>query len=222
MTAKLSQYITEWNGHIIPFEDRPDTAVWSGDEVFRIVEAWTTRDGGWDVSDLDGSLPQWARDHYLSPEFHTQGGDHHLFGAVRGQDGALRENHLFYFWPEGANKLLLPPAQFEQFVKDKGAVRRADPRAKFADIPIYAPGFDPKLAERGTWCWAPMGPADVFWGGGLPWNLHISWFVVWQAEPRVKPPAPPVEGDVSAVLAEVKATHSDLKALARHLGLPLT
>jgi hypothetical protein len=57
-------------------------------------------------------------------------------------------------------------------------------RSGWANI-VTGPGssFVPERNESGPWCWAPPGAAEVVCGGGLPANLHISFFVVWQAVP---------------------------------------
>jgi len=47
---------------------------------------------------------------------------------------------------------------------------------------MFGSSYVPERGEQGPWCWTPRGlVAEVMCGGGMPANLHISTFVVWQA-----------------------------------------
>src|SRR5204862_221453 len=61
-------------------------------------------------------------------------------------------------------------------------------RSGWANLVVFNT-FNPDRGESGAWCWCPQGASDVAVGGGMPNKLHVSFFVVWQAEPRqVTPP----------------------------------
>lgn len=174
---RISQWVSEFNGAITELPDRPDSdQLEGGDIVYVIKDVFTTLLGSWDPTDQPGSIPQWARDDYLSADFHQAGGDHHLFGAVIGLDGEFMRQKGVFFWSDGLDELGNP--DYSDYV-----VRETDPISGWSDIPIFS-GYFPDQGQQGPWCWSTVGPADVMCGGGLPYNQHISWFVVWQAMRR--------------------------------------
>lgn len=174
---RISQWVIEYNGAITELADRPDSdQLQGGDVVYIIKDVFTTRDGSWEPSDVPGSIPQWARDDYLSADFHQAGGDHNLFAAVIGLDGKFMQQKGVFYWSDGLEQLANP--QYTGYV-----TRETDPTSGWSDIPVFA-GYFPDQGQQGPWCWSTVGPADVMCGGGLPYNLHISWFVVWQAMSR--------------------------------------
>ena len=173
---RISPWVDEFNGFITALGDRPDASQLQDDVVYVIKDVFTTRDGSWEPSDLPGSIPQWARDDYLAREFNNAGGDHHLFAAVIGLDGQFMQCKGIFFWSDGLRKLGYP--NYSGYVP-----RETDPSSGWGDIPVFA-GYFPDQGQSGPWCWTTVGPADVMGGGGLPYNLHVSWFVVWQAMRR--------------------------------------
>lgn len=171
---RISEWVTAYNMAIKSIDERPDSPPSTG---FRYVikDVFTTVNGSWEVSDTPGSIPQWARDDYLSSDFVEAGADHHLFAAVLGVDGLLLRGQQIRYWSDGFDRLGDP---------DYAGYIHAETQAQsgWANIPIYGgSSFSPERGESGPWCWTPAGRAEVMIGGGLPNNHHISTFVVWQA-----------------------------------------
>lgn len=164
----ISRWASKWRASVIPAE--AFGPLQPGDVVYRVKHLFTTRDGSWDPSDKDGSLPQWARDTYLKPmsdpQYNDDGGaDHNLFGAVE-QGGRLVPALKFGYWT-GDNQ-----HRSERYAKRHG----------WANIPIWNI-FYPDQGSGGAWLWSPSGVAcDVVSGGGMPYGLHVSWWAVWTAE----------------------------------------
>lgn len=171
---RISPWVIEWNASIVDIPDRPDAGnLQGGDVVYVLKDIFTTINGSWEPSNQPGSIPQWARDDYLSSDFANAGGDHNLFAAAIGLDGQLMKQKGMFFWSDGIEQLGNPDYT--------GYNRRdTDPTSGWADIPIFAPPFYPDQGQSGPWCWSTVGPADVLCGGGLPYNQHVSWFAVWQ------------------------------------------
>jgi hypothetical protein len=164
-------------------EQRPDQP--SGDTIHMVKDVFTTRDGVWQPSTEIGSINDWAVADYLRPlgapdYFDDAGGAHHLFAAILGQDGQLIRNAEIRFWSDGFAQLGNP--NYQGYV-----VRQTKEHSGWINIPLE-PGsaYMPSRGERGPWCWAPAGPSEVVCGGGMPYKLHVSMFVVWQAVPRTQ------------------------------------
>lgn len=176
----ISDWSTRFNMRVVRCEDRPDRP--AGDTVYRLVDLFTTNGGSWDPSDRLGSVTSWARAKYLRPLgasdfFDDAGGDHHLFARVLDANGQpIITEELICFWSDGFDRLA-----------DTGYAGffHATPKrhSGWANQPIFD-SFNPERGERGAWCWCPEGAADVVCGGGLPNNHHVSFFAVWQAQPR--------------------------------------
>ncbi|MEZ4866959.1 MAG: hypothetical protein R3C14_36895 [Caldilineaceae bacterium] len=179
---RISNWATRLNVEVVHCEDRPDNP--EGAIVYRLKDLFTTRDGQWDPTDTPGSIEQWARDSYLRPwnapdVFDDAGGDHNLFARVLDLDGKPITTHdLVIGWSDGLH--LLGDPNFPEHIK-----LTMTPKAKsgWGNQPVWN-HFSPERGERGAWAWCPQGAADVVVGGGLPNNLHVSWFAVWQAERR--------------------------------------
>jgi hypothetical protein len=177
---RISEWIPVYNVSVKPLMARPDRP--KSDVVYVVKDLFTTRHGSWEPVALPGSIPQWARDAYLKPlhapdYFDDAGGDHHLFAAVIGLDGKLVRGQEIIYWSDGFEMLKDPT--YDNYVR-----RKTKEKSGWANI-ITGPGssFVPERNESGPWCWAPAGAAEVVCGGGLPANVHISFFVVWQAVP---------------------------------------
>lgn len=189
---RISTWVEQWGGEIVPCTLKPEQT------GFRVRDAFTTRDGSWEPSDKPGSVPQWARDSYLkpltSPYYNDDGGaDHHLFGAILQTSGLLTPFASFDFWTHTDNRNHI-------VVKAK--------KHGWANQVIFS-HFSPERGERGAWAWRPSGvPADVFIGGGMPNNLHVSWYVVWESvvgSGEVDPPDnPPDDGDLVGRVAALE------------------
>ncbi len=179
---RISNWATQFNAKIICSEDRPDNP--TGDMIYRIKDVFTTCDGSWDPSNATGAIEQWATSSYLLPPndptyFDDAGGAHHIFARVLDLEGKpITNQDEFICWSDGVH--LLGQANFAQYIK-----MTITPKARsgWGNQPIWS-SFSPARGETGPWAWCPRGAADVIVGGGLPDNLHISWFVVWQAEKR--------------------------------------
>lgn len=231
MQQRISEWIKKFNLKVIACEDRPDHP--AGDVVYRLKDLFTTCRGSWEPSGQPGERPQWARDAYLRPAgapdyFDDAGGDHHLFARVLDLEGKpVTSENLIIGWSDGF--ALLGQPDFAQHIN-----LRMTPKAKsgWANQPIWT-SFCPERNESGPWCWCPTGAADVVVGGGLPNNVHISTFAVWQAERRHGGDDQENGGDVDldavrrtlwANLNVVYKPNSVFAAYARahNLGAPLT
>ncbi|MCB0046151.1 MAG: M23 family metallopeptidase [Caldilineaceae bacterium] len=200
----IERRTTEWFDHynmqIATLAQRPDNPDAGGDTVYVLRDVFTTYLGSWEPSNETGSIPQWARDAYLSGQFLEAGADHHLFGAVLDRDGNLIKDTPLRFWSDGFDKLA--DGSYEGYL-----TIRTKSDSGWANNPM-GPGssYVPERGERGPWCWAPEGAAEVMCGGGLPARHHLSTFAVWQAMDRTAyeaavnggtPVAPPVEPPVA-------------------------
>ena len=171
---QFSGSMQKLNMAIQPLDGQPQ----AGDLVYVVKEFFTTELGSWELDDKEFGVEPWARERYLKPRgapdyFDDAGGDHHLFGAVIGEDGELKRNFPFMFsFPDGLNR----PVTKEQ--------------SGWACVPVYSK-YAPDQGERGAWVWHPRpGEAEgvaegrVFVekmeGGSLPWGRHVSMFAVWQ------------------------------------------
>lgn len=191
---RISEWATKFNAIIEPAKAKP------GETYYRVRDLFTTRDGSWEPSNKPGSVPQWARDTYLHgtnhPQYNSDGGaDHHIFGAVA--DGAnLKPLGNITFWTPDYNGNMTI-----QRVKTHGWANS-----------VIDSSFVPERGERGPWAWQPSPAlADIVIGGGLPANMHVSWFCVWEAftmPPVIVPPIdPPIEpgddGDYAALRRDI-------------------
>ncbi|HAJ34786.1 MAG TPA: hypothetical protein DCL15_03695 [Chloroflexi bacterium] len=196
--------------------ERPDhPAVGPDNVVYVIKDVFTTRDSSWEPSSVYGSIDQWARDAYLKPVsdpeyFDDAGADHHLFALILDLNGNKLKNHELLFWSDGFEQLGNPA--YDGYVRGPGDYRYPVTKDKsgWGNIVMFGSSYVPERGEQGPWCWTPRGlPAEVMCGGGMPANMHISTFVVWQAvrvaaqpnEPPIEPtpqpptPQPPTTGD---------------------------
>lgn len=234
---RSSEWIQRFNLSVKPSESRPDNP--SGETVYRVKELFTTQFGSWEADNAVGAIPQWARDSYLRPwgaddYFDDAGGDHHLFARVLDLNGnPVKQENLIRYWSDGFQKLGDP--NYNNYV-------RMTPKqgSGWANQVIFN-SYVPERGEIGAWCWCPEGAADVVVGGGLPANLHISTFAVWQAQRRSGTGAPtstdggsviptqPTDGNElirSAVWTKVGITFSNTSAFAdyarrNNLGAPV-
>jgi len=176
---RMGSWAGSFNLSVIPIEQRPDKP--TGEIRFVVKDIFTTRDGSWEPSAQAGSIDRWARE-YLKPfgapdYFDDAGGDHHLFAAVIGLDGKLITEQAVRYWIGGTEPLA--DLTYGGFI-DKAT----NSASGWATLPLdLAASFAPANGASGPWCWAPIGAAEIVCGGGLPDNLPISTFVVWQAVP---------------------------------------
>ena len=168
---------------ITPFEQRADKDEWTGDQVWRIMDVFTTDEGSWELSDKFGSVDAWARtDYHQGRDFDGSGGSHHFFikrldaaGNVMPGAGLL--------WSLAGEPWIMRPA------KNDGS----------ENLPLENCQYDPSAGAHGVWRGTVVAPADVLNGVGLPllrgYTQHTSTYVVFKAFPRtvVMPPTPEVE-----------------------------
>ena len=183
VTLRVSDAQMALNTKLHGIQERGDYAstALQGDVVYMIQDVFTTRNGSWEPTGESLSVPQWARNDYLKPFgaadwFDDAGADHHIFGAVIGLDGNLIREQEIVFWSDGFDKL--GDSNYDGFVS-----QQTKSGSGWTNLPM-GPGsnFVPERGESGPWSWMPGGAmAEVFSGGGLPANHHISTFVVWRA-----------------------------------------
>ena len=157
-----------------------------GAVVYRVKDIFTTRDGSWEPSSIPGSIPQWARDSYLTKEFDDAGGATHLFGAM--ENGGLVAGIPIRFWTHADNA---------------NHTNQVTKRSGWANLPLSPDAsFVPDRGEVGPWAWRPASyPADTVIGGGLPQRWHVSTFAVWERtiEPVTTPPDDDGDGENSDI-----------------------
>jgi len=200
---RLGAWVRPMRLSIKPMADRPDhPTVAPGDEVYLIKDVFTTRDSSWEPSNVYGSIDAWAREAYLKPVgdpeyFDDAGADHHLFALILDRDGNKIKMHDLLYWSDGFDMLGDPT--YDGYAQGPGDYRYPITKEKsgWGNIVMFGSSYVPERGEQGPWCWTPRGlPAEVMCGGGMPANMHISTFVVWQAtkmEQVVAPTPEPTE-----------------------------
>jgi hypothetical protein len=189
-TGTVDRRITRWAGamrlSIKAIAERPDTTTGSIDYV--IKDVFTTRAGSWEVTGEPYSVPQWAKDAYLTGAFQKAHERTNLYAAVLGLDGKFVMGQEIAFWTGGLGKL-----------SDLGSttwnVVRAHEAPGWATMVMFASSkYDAAGGFEGPWCFAPNKPlpAEVLCGSGLPNGEQVSTFVVWQAVERSVVPTPPM------------------------------
>lgn len=193
------------NLQVIPFRERTDfdaDKMSAGSLVWLVKDIFTTHNGNWDVEAkaaikaaqvseaerreeneavLAGPLfgiDQWARDAYLfppnDPRYNSDGGaDHNIQVCVQNQDGTQLAGAGVVFSSNGVSALQ-PPGPDE-------VLRNTEPHG-WGNIPIFAPAsYPPALGPWSATKLSDLGAADIVTGMGLPWNWHVSTFIVYQA-----------------------------------------
>jgi len=124
-------------------------------KTYQLFAAFITIDGSWD------NIPEWARV-YDTPDFPERGGDHNVFGRCLDAGGqVLGEKWFELTWPDGAD------------------YRQPEQHSGWANIPIFGGAYYPDQGQSGPYSWNPFG-GNKLQGIGLPYNLHYSFFGVWQ------------------------------------------
>jgi hypothetical protein len=195
VTALITRRYTTWledlNYSIQSLASRPDNP--AGDVVYLVKDLFTTYQGKWDVTGGRWTVPQWAKDAYLTGSFLEAGVDHHLMAAVIGLDGQFIKNHEIAFWSDGFDKL--GDSGYSSFVRE-----RTKEASGWANYPMgQSSAYNPDAGTSGPWCYMPAGPSEVLCGAGLPLGHQVTTFVVWQAVLRSEldggtptpPPTPP-------------------------------
>lgn len=194
--ATIVRRISPWFGHynmaIKAIDERPDKPQPpTGEEntVWIIKDVFTTLNGSWTPGEAPGSIPQWAVDAYQSEAFTDANADHNLFAAVLDKQGNFIFGREVRFWSDGFAQLGNP--DYDKYVIEQ----TRDPMG-FVGVTIFtSSNFVPERGETGPWCFTPAGRAEVFTGGGLPANHHLTTFVVWQEVDMEASPETPEEPD---------------------------
>ena len=189
----MQRRITEWADSmhlsIKSIAERPDST--TGDVEYVIKDVFTTRAGSWDVTSERYSVPQWAKDAYLSGAFQKAYERSNLYAAVIGLDGQYVTGQEIVYWTGGLGKLT-----------DLGSttwnVLNTNETPGWATMVMFgSSNYDAAAGMEGPWCFAPNKPlpAEVLCGAGLPNGEQVSTFVVWQAvqggvTPTPTPPTP--------------------------------
>lgn len=171
----------------------------NGQQVYRVKDIFTTRNGSWEPSSVEGSIEPWARALYLRPfgaadYFDDGGGDHHLFGAIVEPvtSRTIKTGGIHYWtWTDDSNHVV-------QTVKTKSGW------ANNLMFNVYNPDLDLNTGtgEKGAWACSPSTtiPADIVLGAGMPFNWHVSFFATWTLESAVV--TPPIDTDPLAIKAD--------------------
>jgi hypothetical protein len=209
------------NVGVIKWNERADAHLWPVEKnptVYVLADLWSTHDGQWNVPEnVRWAPPAWARTYIENPPwgapgyFDDAGGDHNVFIAVRGLDGKLKTNHTCVFGSKGTT--------LEAFTTPSAWETRATKASGWANLPVWNIYY-PDQGQVGAWAWWAFGASDVIFGGGMPYNNHVSVFAVLQEIPRpvIEPePGEPSEWQAAAlaVLGEIR---DDQRRLIAHLG----
>ncbi len=185
---RLGSWVERMNLSIKTIAERPDAPVLGPDRIVYVIkDVFTTRDSLWELSSHYGGIDQWARDAYLKPMgdpeyFDDAGADHHLFALILDLEGNKLKGHELLYWSDGLDRLGDPA--YTGYAQGPGDHRYPVTKDKsgWGNVVMFGSSYVPERGEQGPWCWTPRGlVAEVMCGGGMPANLHISTFVVWQA-----------------------------------------
>jgi hypothetical protein len=184
----VTRRVTEWAAalrlSIKTIAERPDTT--TGDVEYVVKDVFTTRNGAWDVSGERYSVPQWARDAYLTGAFQKAFEQNNLYAAIIGLDGQFVSDQEIVFWTGGLGKL-------NDLGSTTWAVQKTNESPGWATMLMGgSSNYDAAGGMEGPWCFAPNKPrpAEVLCGAGLPNGEKVSTFVVWQAVQKGVTPVP--------------------------------
>lgn len=153
-TATPEPWTLEWDSRL----DNLNVSIdWSEMQARRYWPAavWITVDGNWD------DVPAWAKRYLV--DFPEAGGDHNVFGRCLDQYGAALDKTFVLSWPDGADG-------------------RTPETSGWANVPIYGGAYYPNQGQVGPYSWEALNGLPVR-GIGMPYNQHVSFFVVWQEQP---------------------------------------
>jgi hypothetical protein len=204
--VRKGRWIDQLNAVIVPFEQRPDVARWKNDGIYyRIVEAFDTRDGRWDLENQGarGCIDPWASAEWeMGSTISGSGGATHFFLVALDRYGKRMPGKGMWFFKEMS-------ANFEP-------INKWDAKADGTEnIPLGGNSFVPERGERGAWSGCLFGRSDVFVGAGLPANEHISWIVVFQETVDTDPDP---TGDLAELIALQKTANAYLAKICRHFA----
>lgn len=133
----------------------PVSVDFRGKAIYHVVALWTTLNGSWDS--VPACARQWQRD--------TLGGDHHIYMRVETRAGDPVATTYVVDWPPYDDSV--------------AAVRQAEPDG-WANVPIAGQNWNPLAGPGPYLAWVFNG--DRVYGMGLPYNRHVSYFIVWRAD----------------------------------------
>jgi hypothetical protein len=180
--STVQRRVTEWADDmslsIKSISERPDTT--TGNIEYVIKDVFTTRAGSWDAAGERYSVPQWAKDAYLTGAFQKAYERTDLYAAVVGLDGQFVTGQEIVYWTGGFGKLTDLGSSTWNVLTTNEAPGWA------AMVMFTSSNYDAAGGMEGPWCFTPNKPlaAEVLCGGGLPNGDQVSTFVVWQAVPR--------------------------------------
>ena len=179
-----------------------------------IKDVFTTRAGSWDVTSDRYSVPQWAKDAYLTGAFQKAYERTNLYAAVIGLDGQFVTGQEIVYWTGGLGKLT-----------DLGSttwnVLKTNETPGWATMVMFgSSNYDAAAGWKAPWCFAPNKPlpAEVLCGAGLPNGEQVSTFVVWQAVQARRhahadtADTDTADTDTNAANTHAHATHADTHA----------
>lgn len=190
---RITPFADELNLKVIPATPRA-----ADGKVLRLYDLFTTRDGSWEPSAHNYSIPQWARDTYLKPWGHADyfddaGADHHVLGGVYDPTTKSMDKNIvmhYWTWADDGNHT-------DQPVKTKSG---------WANIIMFGKYF-PDQGHTGPYAWQPKSavPADIVQGAGMPYNLHVSFFATWVLTTETQVPVPDPTEDARILKLETWA-----------------
>ena len=205
------------NLKVMPWQDRPDKAAWSGNTVYVLKDLWSTYNGSWEyANDSKWTLPQWARDTYLKsmddPLYIAEGGaDHHILGGCLDINGARMAGKGMLFTTNGINSF------------DLATWVKVNTKASgFANVEMFASSlYYPDQGVQGPWAWCPFGLSDVVYGAGMPYQHHVSFFAVWQEVNKDVVPEVPSGSTSNVYLPILTRIANEMKRFNDYIMRPL-
>lgn len=198
--TQLGQWVDEMALQLVPYEQRPDAAAWSGGPIYRAAMVFTTLNGSWEKGGTaPGCIDGWAVDAFQSGRLiDGAGGDHNLFVIVLDKDGKPIPQKGVLFWQ---GELKPQPSQMDW-------VQRSTKNDGTENIPIFG-SYAPDRGEHGSWGATTLGRSDALMGVGMPYNAHISTFLVLQATDATDQPE---TGDLAVTNALLRELIAAVKA----------
>ncbi|MFN8493148.1 MAG: hypothetical protein U0350_36430 [Caldilineaceae bacterium] len=147
--------------------------VQAGAARYALHAIFTTSNGQWYPSDNPFSIEQWAIDQWGKASFMERGAATHILVRVENQDGTAAPATVFF--RNGDSSFSLGTAN-----KPSG----------WQNMPIYD-SYNPGNGEHGGWAVFLDGADLGVKGIGLPYNWHVSTFIVFRALVTPQPPPDP-------------------------------
>lgn len=133
-----------------------------GGKKYTLYALFTTIDGHWYTEDNRFSIPEWAISMYGRASFQERGGAQHIFVRVEKKDGTA-----------------VPTTVVFRNADNSYSLNTGDKPSGWQNLPIYD-GYNPDTGGHGGWSVYVDGADLGVTGIGLPFNFHISTFIVFQ------------------------------------------